>query len=297
MEKQTDIQAAITAGQAMGKPFNVEGVEAVLIPEGSQLKTLEHLQELDHPRRIKRTITTRSADQFVSYFNRYANYDSTVYVDVDDAQFTGEIDHHGELATHNDHKVVYTCPETDEWKRWKRLSNEWLSQELFAEFLQDQHLQIYKPTGAEFQPEEMDVVFDNLPDGARMLEIAKTLQVTSNSSITSGKNMHNGSMKFEYNDDVDGRAGAKGEFEIPTYFVIGVELFKDGKGYLMLCRLKYEKRGSEIKLRYELVRPHKTHERAVRDVIERIRDGKVDTESGELIEGSGIKTEYLYEVV
>lgn len=293
---QNNIKAAIEAGQALGQPFEIEGVPAVMIPTGAKLETLERLQELDRPRRVKRIVTVRSADQFVSYFNRYANEDSTVYVNVDNATFSGEIDHHGKQAAHGDHLIKYTCPETKEWQRWKQEDSTWMGQTEFAEFLQDQHLQIYKPTPEEFQPEELDVAFDKLPDATRMLEIAKTLEITSKSNVTSGQNLQNGAIKIEYTDEVEGRAGAKGEFEIPVYFVIGVELFKEGKGYLMLCRLKYRKEGPIIKLRYELVRPHKTHERAVRDVIERIRDGETD-ETGALIEMSGVATEHLYEVV
>ncbi len=300
MNEHSNIQAAIDAGQAMSKPFEVEGVQAVMIPGGAKLETLEHLQELDRPRHIKNTVEVRSADEFVSYFNRFANEDSSIYINVDKARFEGVIDHHGKQASFANHKVIYCCPETDEWQSWKKYSEVWMDQEQFATFLEDHHLQIFKPTTDQFKPEELDVVHEKLPDAARMLDTAKTLEVTSGSSIKSGQNLHNGTIKIEYVDEVEGRAGVNGEFEIPVYFVIAVDLFKDGKGYLMLCRLKYRKEGPSIRLRYELVRPSKTHEHAVQDVIARIRDGKPDPDpenDGQCLENTRANTPFIYEIV
>lgn len=297
MTDKTDTQTALAAGIALAKPFEIQGVPAVLVPENATVKTFESL--LPAPLRTTQQVQVRSTEHFIAYFNRFASDNSTIYATVDSAKFKGVIDHHGNGLTDNsDHSVVYTCPETEEWQNWKKNSGEWMTQTAFAEFLQDHHLQIIKPTAEQFEPDELDVVFEKLPNGARMIEVAKTLEVNSKSAITSGQNLHNGSLKFEYNEDITGTAGgANGSFEIPIYFVIGVELFKDGKGYLILCRLKYRKQGPELKLQYELIRPNKTHEAAVKDVIEHIRTGKTDPETGEIIDSSGMEKGYLYEVV
>ena len=302
MEKKAETKEVFNAGLSAAKAFEIAGVPAVLVPEGASVSTFEKLLTRDKPLRTVANPTLRSTQQFVDYFNRFANEDSTIYVNVDAAKFKGVIDHFGANDTNNgEHTLTYTCPETEEWQQWKRMNSEWMSQEQLSEFLQDHHLQIIKPTPEMFKVQEQDVVFDKLPDGAKMLEIAQTLAVTSNSAITSGKNLHNGAMKFEYNEDIEGRAGAKGEFEIPTYFVIGVELFKDGKAYLILCRFRYRKDGPNLRLRFEMVRPHKTHEHAVRDVINQIQNGKTveDPETGEITvdERTKMKCGHLYEIV
>lgn len=293
-------------GMMAGKSFEIEGVPAVLVPAGAKVETFENLLVRDKPLRTVASRQMRTTQQFVDYFNRFANDESTIYVDVDKASFRGVIDHYGyDLNTNNsDHIVNYACPETKEWEFWKKMDGQWMSQDQLSEFLQDHHLQIIKPSPDMFSVPEKDVVFDKLPDGADMLEIAQTLSVTSASAITSGKNMHNGSMKFEYNEEINGTAGAKGNFEIPTYFVIGVELFKDGNAYLILCRFRYKKEGPHLKLRFEMVRPHKTHEHAVRDVIDQIQNGKPapldstdETEVPTTEPGTFMKTGYLYEIV
>ncbi|WP_417534164.1 DUF2303 family protein [Marinobacterium stanieri] len=301
MEKQTDIQAALDAGMLIGnQTIDINGVPVVLLPEGAKAETLEHLR--DTPRRIKTSRALRTVEDFIAYHNRYANQDSTILADIDAGKFTSLLDYHhsnGE-AQNCDHVATYTCPETSEWQAWKRQSNNWMGQTDFAEFLQDNHLQIYKPKAGEFTPEELDVVLDKLPDSTTMIEIAATLEVTSNSKVTSGQNLHNGAMKIAYTDEVDGRAGANSEIEIPTYFLLGIQLFKGGAHYMILARLKYRKDGPTIKLRYELVRPHKAHERAVLDVITRLRGEapKKDAEGNPTEETlPGIATGHIYEIV
>lgn len=298
----TDINNAkeiLNAGTALAKPFEIANVPAVLVPEGAGVQTFEKLLELDHPRHTQKIVKTRNTEQFINYFNRFCNGDSSIYINVDDATFTGIIDHHGtDTPAYGYHNVTYACPETKEWQAWQNNNEKWMSQTAFAEFLEEHHLQIFKPSPEQFKPEELDVNFDKLPDAAHMLEIASTLEIRSKSNIKSGQNLRNGAIKFEYIDEVEGSAGAKGEFEIPTYFVIGVELFKEGKGYLILCRLKYRKQGPDISLRYDLVRPHKTHEHAVQDIIDRIKNGAPDPENdGEFLPSTNAETQHIYEII
>jgi uncharacterized protein YfdQ (DUF2303 family) len=300
VEEINNTQAAINAGIAMAKPFEINGRPAVMLPEGGSLKLLPELMET--PERIKKTVNLRTIEAFIEYHNRYSNADSTIFANIDEGRFQSVLDYHTapDFADNCDHIAVYTCPETREWQEWKAKSEEWMSQESFAIFLQDHHLQIFKPTPDEFKPEELDVVLDKLPDSTRMIEIAKTLQVTSESKAISGQNLHNGAMKISYTDEVDGRAGPNSDIEIPTYFLLGIQLFKGGKHYMVLCRLKYRKDGPSIRLRYELVRPYKAHERAVLDVITRLKgETKVLDAEGKPTEEClpGIDRGHIYEIV
>ncbi|SEG15963.1 DUF2303 family protein [Marinobacterium lutimaris] len=300
METLTDVQSAINAGMTMGKVFEINEYPAVMVPEGAQLKVLPEL--MPRPERIKKSVQLRTIEDFIRYHNRYANKDSTVFANIDTGSFKSVIDYHEApcFADNCDHTANYTCPETNEWASWKRHSGDWMKQNEFAEFLQDNHLQIYKPKEEEFKPEELDVVVDKLPDSTTMIEIANTLQVTSESKVTQGQNLHNGAMRISYTDEVDGRAGPNNEIEIPTYFLLGIQLFKGGNHYMILCRLKYRKEGPSVRLRYELVRPHKAHERAVLDVIKRLRgETPVKDADGKPTEETlpGIEQGHIYEIV
>lgn len=293
-------EAAIAAGQLLGKSFIIEGtdVPAVMVPRDGNLKTLENLQELDKPRHIKATRQLRNVDDFIEYHNRFSNDESTILVEVDKANFISILDHHSPTeAQHGYHKAEYRCPETDEWQNWKEMDKKGMSQEEFASFLESNHLQVIKPVSGQFTPEELDVVQDKLPTGTDMLEIAKTLQITESSNITAATNLHNGAVKIDYQEEINGNAGANGSMEIPTYFVIAPQLFKDGQRYLILCRFKYRKRGPKLALYYELVRPHKSHEAAVKDVINAIRFGRTEGEGEATTEYPGMARGHLYEVV
>lgn len=296
-ELNSGVDAALQAGMALAETKTVNGVPVAMVPKGAELQVLDKL--LDAPRFINEEVPARSVESFLGYYNRFANPDSTIMAEIDKAKFTGVLDYHGAGSgpAKGKHRVTYCCPETEEWEKWKGADGDRMTQEEFATFLEDNHLQIYRPSAAEFQPEELDVKLDALPSGTDMLEIARTLQVHEKSNITSATNLQSGAIRIDYQEDINGTAGAKGQFEIPKYFVITPQLFKDGKAYLLLCRLKYRKAGPSVQLWYELVRPAKVHEAAVKDVVDHICNGKTDAETGELIAGSGMGQGFLYEVL
>lgn len=254
MPEVNDTQTALNAGLAQARAFEINGVPAVLVPEGAMLMELKHLALA--PQRIDQIVRLNAAEDFIEYHNKFATGASIIFCDLAPAHFVSVLDYHEEPMTPEwcKHLAVYTCPKTVEWSDWLAKSGKPQNQTEFAQFIEDHLPDIVEPTGA------------------RMLEIAKTLHAVKGVNFRKAIRLENGENQLVYEERIEGSAGEKGEFQIPSTFKIGLRLFEGGDGYEIECRLRYRLNDAQLALWYEIVRPHKVHEDAVLGVFKQIKD-------------------------
>lgn len=255
-----DIAAAIEAGKQLGKLNEIihDGSRFVAVPKGYELKELPNVNGV--PAHIREVERVGTAEAFIAYFQRFADEDSLAFVDIPCAQFTGIIDYHKDdkpnnLAALCAHRVVFTAPETAEWQAWRNNNAKDMFQDEFAKFIED------------MAPDLVE------PDSATMLEIASTIDAAEEVSFHRGIRLDNGQIQFHYSKEVTSSAGEQGRLTIPTAIKIGVQFFRGGASYEMTARFRYRIGNGKLKLRYELVRPEKSVEAALRDLIEQIKTG------------------------
>ncbi len=255
-----DIAAAIEAGKLIGnlKEIIHDGSRFVAVPKGYELRELPNVEGV--PAHIREIEKVGTAEAFIAYFQRFANGGSLVFVDIPSAQFTGIIDYHeaepiGNKASLCAHRVVFTAPETPEWQAWRKNNAQDMPQEDFAQFIED------------MAPDLIE------PDAATMLEVASTLQATTEVSFHRAIRLDNGQTQLHYNQQINGSAGEQGRLTIPTVIKIGVQFFRGGARYELDARFRYRLRNGGVKLRYELVRPEKAVEAALHDLIDSIKSG------------------------
>jgi uncharacterized protein YfdQ (DUF2303 family) len=230
----------------------------VILAEDQKVEDLErHLQA---PTRRRGTLTLRDVASFVAAVKAHASDSTTLYRTVEPPQFVAVFnDHHAEHGPGwGDHRAVYACPLSPEWKAWKGSDKRQMQQAEFAQFVED-----------------------NLPDvveppAAAMLEIARTLQAKKKVNFASGIRLDNGETQFTYEEKIDGSAGGKGQFKVPEVFKIGVPVFEGGDSYAVNARLRYRitDQGGLI-MWFDLERPHKI----VEDAVEQMRK-QIETETG-----------------
>jgi uncharacterized protein YfdQ (DUF2303 family) len=260
----TDIESAIQAGMLIGEPKTINGTPVIVLPKGAEIQELDHLR--DKPQHIAQYIRVHTAESFTRYFNQFATDDSIILVDTKKASILGIIDFHMD-ADHPDwcaHRLHFTMAATHEWNAWQTNSGTWFGQEAFGLFLE----------------ENLDEIID--PPGAEMLEIALNLKAKTGIHFRKSTRLDNGEIKLLYEETIDASAGIKGEFKVPEQFTIGLRLFEGGEPYKLNARLRYRIKDGQLTLKYDLVRPHKTHEAAVADTEEYIRNV---IDHGEIIHG------------
>lgn len=255
----TDTQAAINAGLALAKVLDINGTPAVLLPQGAQMAIQHDMR--DHPQRIHQAVALHDAESFIDYYNRFALDASTIYCDLRKGTFRAIIDYHdGEAGNESvpgwcQHTAAYTCPKTPEWVAWLACNNQKMDQVGFGRFIEDRVPEIVTP------------------DGATMLEIALSLRARTKVNFERATRLDNGQTQLTWHEDIEGRAGAKGQLDIPETIELGMQLFDGGHAYSLQARFRYRINEGQLAMWYELIRPEKAHETAIRDIVEMIKKG------------------------
>jgi len=262
MEQEKNIaETCIKAGQASKfEQIDVKGIPAFVHHKDLEIDL--HKELLERPLRIKADRKLGDVESFIAYYNRFATEDSIIECDIEKAKFLATIDYHKAdgQAENRDHEATYNCPITEEWRNWKKNDCTTMDQVDFARFIEQNQKTIIEP------------------EGAKMLEIAKTLESKKNVDFKSGTRLDNGETQFHFEETVQSKAGQSGKLEIPQQITIGVRLFQNGDAYKLDALFRYRISGEgQLTMWYELIEPHVTHEAAVNDIIEKVKSGMNET--------------------
>lgn len=262
---QTEIGSAYQAGvdSKNGTLQEINGLPLMLIPNDSHVETFP--DAMPRPFRIEKVVTAGDAQSMLAYFNRFADADSTIFVDIEARKFVGVLDYHEAQPVigadcprprHGSHKVIFNCPLTPEAKRWLDNDKKVMNQTEFASFIEGGLLEIMEPSGAE------------------MLEIASTMHAKNSVDFKSGIRLDNGEVQFGYSESIDGAAGRDGSIKIPQKLVLAIKLFRgDEVAYRIEANFRWRMASGKLSLWYELVRPHVQLEDAVATIAATIKDG------------------------
>jgi len=251
-----DTQSAIDAGMALSKVQQVEpeGAPFVIIPENGKLVTVGHL--LPEPQRIVQQPQFYTLESFIRYVDEFKTAETAIFCMVGDVggSLTAYLDYHGvEAPSWSSHTAHYECPLSPEWRVWTSHNTLRMPQCTFADFIESNLIDITEPAGAV------------------MLEIAQTLSAIQSCDFMSGVRSDNGNQRLRYIQNTAATGGKNGELEVPAIFKITVPCFVGGINYKVEARLKYRITGKEVAFWYELVRPHRVIEDAVKTVIQEVK--------------------------
>ncbi len=236
-------------------PFFINNVPHVLVPHDMRLVELQNI--LNTPNRIDERVTLTTPSSFLRYYNAFCDERSVVFCNKEDALFKAVLDWHRspKIPAWGTHQAVYGMPKTPEWASWEIKNGVRMNQDAFALFIEQNHDEIVSPAGAQ------------------MLEIAESLRAHQNVDFSRAINLSNGQIQLNYNETIDGKAGKSGQLEIPQKIKIGVQLFNDGDAYAVEAHFRYRITNGVLQMWYDLIRPHKAHQKAVEDIVETIRSG------------------------
>ncbi|MBT2508854.1 DUF2303 family protein [Streptomyces sp. ISL-98] len=247
-EAQTIVDTALLAA----RPAELEPgkVYAFHTRQGVHKVDLTGPEHTGTPPRKQGTTTVRDATSFAAYFDKHADSDTEVYADAERLTITAVLDaHQADTARWSGHRLTLALRTTDAWKQWKELDGKLVSQEQFAEFLEDHLPELLEPAAAE------------------MLEIAQSFQATSKVDFKSGTRLATGQRQFEYVETVTAKAGQKGQLTIPETFIVGLVPFDGSQGYKVTARLRHRIVDTQLRIGYKLERPGDILATAFGDVV------------------------------
>lgn len=263
-----EVEQIITAAREGVTPHQLinGGIYAVLVNGNLELLETpgfqdEHADErADKPRMVKRDVTMLDVASFLDYLGRYsalgtyaqAPGELEVWADIDARKVTGILDG---LNGWRQHTVTLKLQHSREWNEWSAIDGNLLGQVEFAEFIED-HLSTIAA-----------------PDGAQLLDICQTLQVHTGASFKQQNILATGQRVFRYEEDVEAKAGARGDLTVPGELTLVLRPFQGGEPVAMTARFRFQVREGVLRLGVKLAEPDKALEDAFGAVVAEVQSG------------------------
>lgn len=196
-------------------------------------------EDREHPSRKVGNPKFTDPASFTAYLAKHGLDQTEIFADINRATVTAVINAHenDEYAGWGDHTATLALTLTADWGRWIKHDRSWLSQEDFAEFI-EQHLPCCVT-----------------PDGATMLELAQTIKGTKSVKFEQSKRLKSGETKLEWREDIEAKAGARGSIDIPDEITLALAPYEGGAPYKVAARLRYRISDGGLSLSYVLIRP------------------------------------------
>lgn len=261
-DHDTENAVLYAATMEAAEPQPVEPGKMYVVPTGDGGRRLIDLTGDEHkpfPSRKQGGVRVDNVASFAQYFAKHSDGDTEVFADLDHGRITAVLDaHRGGVdgARWECHTLELRMRPTLQWRTWTANNRKYLPQLQFAEFLEDNLLDV--------APEPVSA--------ADLLEVATTFQTKTKVSFSSGTVLSSGSIRLQYEETTDASGGAKGQLEVPKVFAVALAPFDDVDRYRIEARLRHRIERSALSLCYILDRPEDVLRDAVLSVVGQVEE-------------------------
>lgn len=209
---------------------------------------------------------------FCAYVTQHRTKGTAITGDADErgGEFQAVLDYHepNDNGQHgrpqwSEHVATMKLQPTPEWARWIGISGQDLDQRRFAEFLEDNAVDLIVPDGEAGK---------NFPTQQELMSVASTLQIKTDVKFASSVKLQNGQVQLGYVETMDGGHGVDGSLKIPERFGLALAPFRGTPKYLVIARLRYRGTNGRASFKVEIERPHKIVESAFNDLRAKIAE-------------------------
>jgi uncharacterized protein YfdQ (DUF2303 family) len=267
-EDHNNMQAVIDAARQGAKPETVadeHGVKWVLVPGvgaiPSKIEKVSIRSEAPHPYRKVGAVQVFDAVSLNKIMAENIGGNITVYVDRSPAKpaIVAVLNGHGAGGPGwADHRASVAFRPTPQWVKWTGIDGKFLSQADFANFIEDNLLDV------------------KVPEAGNMLEISQFLEVTRTTTVKSVSRPKSGLVQFknENNDAV------VGEQEIPDTLTLWLAPMVGTSEMEVAARFRYRIDNGTLKLGVKLQRVEEIMATILEDFVSLIQlpDGAVMVE-------------------
>lgn len=176
-------------------------------------------------------MTMLTAESFAAAITNHGDQRTKVFADSENGAITAVFDYlengpEGADRSHGwgQHRAEIKFTESRKLKEWRKTLEE-MSQEQFANFIEDHLEDVVKPAGQE------------------LLSIATDLEASSSGNFKGRVNLANGDIALHYQNDVETTVA------VPRTLTLGIPLFEHGDRYSLGARLRFRIRGGSVTFR------------------------------------------------
>jgi uncharacterized protein YfdQ (DUF2303 family) len=238
----------------------------VIVPNDHQGILLEHLQEC--PTSIRQRVKFDSLKSFLGYISEFKTSSTKIFVDRKALYAKAVFDYHeAGLPEWGRHCATLQFSHSENWRIWENSDRTVLSQDKFAEFIDENRFDIAAPTENEGDPAAGNPKSSDLLKLIGDLESTVKMTFASKFSTASGR-------AVGYSEEA---GGIKGTLEIPESIVLGLKVYdclekKYPVTIRLNCRVPTNKEAS-FKLWYTISQKEEIENKAIDDICKEIHLG------------------------
>lgn len=228
--RESDTRVAYDAGKAIvNTVITQDGLGYLVAHKDLQIINLPDFRTA--PTRKTGEILTHGIKDFIALVKREKGPNTIILCEfVHGSEVSGSaralIDYHAASSVGAPswcgYSVVLSLTPTPEWKAWNALFNKATPQLDFAEFLEEHHTDISRPSGAE------------------VLEVALTLQARKDVQFETATRLQNRDTKLVFVENTKTTAGAKGDMEVPTEITLDIPPYEGFGLQNIKCMLRFK---------------------------------------------------------
>jgi uncharacterized protein YfdQ (DUF2303 family) len=214
----------------------------------------------DMPSRKAGYVTVTDVASFAAYYARHADDDSEVFADLNSAAVLAVLDAHHSVhsdfmeeggARWQQHHLTLALRLTEPWKTWLEHDRKFMSQQAFAEFLEDNY---------------RDLDPDGAVKAADLLEAAQQFEAVVKVEYGSGSRLQSGDVTIRRIETTEQGSGKKGYVQFPEEMDLLLKPYEDCEDTSLAARLRYRVTPDGLKLGYFLNSPERVRLDAVKQV-------------------------------
>lgn len=252
MQDNTALIEAIRASGEIHTPSG-NGIPYTLVPTGYRMEKLEQL--LPAPVYTNKDVTVLDSGSFIQYVENFGDEGTAIFVTRQDMEIEAIIDYPTSAGPrHGAHRITLKPNVSEEWKRWSAIDGRYMDQKSFAEFLEENSLDIVQP------------------DAATLVEVARQIEATKRGEFRSGTRLDNGSFQFAYTEEINATTKG-GSLAIPSEIKLGIPVFEGGERYEIKTFFRYRIDEGTLKLAIKINRPKYILDDAFNHLADEVRAG------------------------
>lgn len=187
----------------------------LIVPEGLTINEITDEHGIKSPRsRIQQKPVFYEKAAFIEYVNRFKTDATVVFNNTDENYFDAFLDYHpatekkAVLAGTNEHVARLQLRYSEQFARWDKVEGNWIEQVKFAEFLEENYIDVKQPAGAV------------------VLELAHDLEARKHVRWKSAIRRDTQTRAFEYEEDLQANAKGKGEVVVPRDLLFALPIYQ-----------------------------------------------------------------------
>ncbi len=240
------INRLVELGRISAEPKVAPGANVPYVMTTDGPKAMPELVFNDYekaPKRVTATVGVLDPVSFGEYYRLFQDGNSRVFADEQKLQVTAVLDYHNAGKPSDPrwgaHRLILGMRHSEEWKVWTAANNKKFTQIEFAEFLEQNAIDIAAPTPAA------------------MMEVARDLQATTEVEFGSAQRMNDGQVRFRYTEQTKATVGGA-QVAVPEDFQIEIPVFIGGGDVRVHALLRFRVNQGKLVIWYTLVRPEES---------------------------------------